>query len=548
VIVTVTLNPALDLTYRVDALIPHTTIRVRSVTERPGGKGLNVARVLHALHEPVLATGLLGGPTGARVRDLLAAEHAVAADFVPIAAETRRTIAVLDDRDATLFNEPGPRVTAPEWATFRRHYANLLPGATVVVLAGSLPAGLPTDAYAHLIRLARQHDVRVVLDTSGPALAAAVPAGPDVVKPNEPELRALLSRSPTGSPAAAAARPGADSGYDGPARGGPARGEPEDGPTQGEPAWDGSVRGGPAGGEPGEDGPTQGEPVRSEPVRSEPVRGEPVRGEPARGEPARGEPADGPARGEPAWDGSVRGGPAGGEPGEDGPPWDEPAWDEPARGEPVRGEPAWDGPVRGEPAWDGPVRGEPAWDGPVRDGPVRDGPVRGEPVRGEPVRGEPVRGEPVRGGRAGGEPGPGEPAWDGPVRGGRAGGEPAGGGAAGGEPSLGERLAMAAAVVGLGARAVVGSFGERGLVAVARDGAWRAVPPEVVSGNPTGAGDACVAGLARGLRDGAGWPDVVADAVALAGAAVAAPEAGAIDMATYERLRSLVTVDGIAHA
>src|SRR5687768_15218596 len=98
-ILTVTLNPALDLTYRVDALVPHGTHRVAEVAERPGGKGLNVAAVLHALGEPVLATGLLGGGTGNRVTALLAAEGVPAA-FGPIADETRRTVAVADHHDA----------------------------------------------------------------------------------------------------------------------------------------------------------------------------------------------------------------------------------------------------------------------------------------------------------------------------------------------------------------------------------------------------------------------------------------------------------------
>jgi tagatose 6-phosphate kinase len=95
VIVTVTLNPALDLTYAVDELRPHAVHRVRAVHERPGGKGLNVARVLHALGEPVLATGLLGGSVGASVRALVDAIGLPSA-FVPIAGSTRRTVTIAD--------------------------------------------------------------------------------------------------------------------------------------------------------------------------------------------------------------------------------------------------------------------------------------------------------------------------------------------------------------------------------------------------------------------------------------------------------------------
>jgi len=127
-IVTVTLNPALDLTYRVDALVPHGTHRVAAVAERPGGKGINVAAALRTLGEPVLATGLLGGATGGRVTDLLAGEGLPAA-FVPIAGETRRTVVVADHDDATGFWEPGPQVTAGEWAAFVAHFRDLLGGA-----------------------------------------------------------------------------------------------------------------------------------------------------------------------------------------------------------------------------------------------------------------------------------------------------------------------------------------------------------------------------------------------------------------------------------
>ncbi|MDG6107499.1 1-phosphofructokinase family hexose kinase [Dactylosporangium aurantiacum] len=182
-----TLNPALDLTYTVDALVPHATHRVGQVAERAGGKGLNVAGVLHALGEPVLATGLLGGATGAAVAARTRPPHR----FTTIAGETRRTVTVLDGVDATGLWEPGPVVTGEEWAAFRTLYTDLVRGAAVVVLSGSLPQGLPVDAYAQLVRLARRYDCRSVLDTSGAALRLGAAAGPDVVKPNADELRAL---------------------------------------------------------------------------------------------------------------------------------------------------------------------------------------------------------------------------------------------------------------------------------------------------------------------------------------------------------------------
>jgi tagatose 6-phosphate kinase len=191
-ILTVTLNAALDITYQVPAMIGGTTHRVSEVAERAGGKGLNVARLLHALGEPVVATGLAGGTTGARIRSLLAAEG-VPDSFVPVAAESRRTVTVADEEEATGFWEPGPLVTAAEWRAFVTRYTGLMKVAEVAVLAGSLPPGVPEDAYATLLGLARAAGVCTVLDADGPALRHGLAARPDLVKPNARELSHLQS-------------------------------------------------------------------------------------------------------------------------------------------------------------------------------------------------------------------------------------------------------------------------------------------------------------------------------------------------------------------
>ncbi|WP_328676321.1 1-phosphofructokinase family hexose kinase [Streptomyces sp. NBC_00322] len=197
-ILTVTLNTALDITYRVPALTPHASHRVSEVRERPGGKGLNVARVLSALGHESVVTGFAGGPTGAVLRDLLG-PLAPRDALVPIAGTTRRTIAVVDDAsgDTTQLNEPGPIVTAEEWATFLTSYDSLLPGADAVALCGSLPPGIHVGAYAELIRRARGAGVPVLLDTSGEPLRRGIAARPDLVKPNADELARLTgSREP----------------------------------------------------------------------------------------------------------------------------------------------------------------------------------------------------------------------------------------------------------------------------------------------------------------------------------------------------------------
>ncbi|MET9590636.1 1-phosphofructokinase family hexose kinase [Streptomyces sp. NPDC006516] len=193
-ILTVTLNTALDLTYAVPALVPHTGHRVTAVTERPGGKGVNVARVLAALGHDTVVTGFAGGATGALLRQLLGAlPHGPADALVPVAGNTRRTLAVVDRStgDTTQLNEPGPHITADEWAAFLRTYGELLPGAEAVALCGSLPPGIHVGAYAELIRLARSAGVPVLLDTGGEPLRRGIAARPDLVKPNAEELAAL---------------------------------------------------------------------------------------------------------------------------------------------------------------------------------------------------------------------------------------------------------------------------------------------------------------------------------------------------------------------
>jgi len=193
VILTVTLNTALDITYRVRALRPHASHRVSEVTERPGGKGLNVARVLAALGHEVTVTGFTGGATGRMVQERLTGVPGVVDALLPVSGSTRRTIAVVDERtgDTTQLNEPGPTVTPAEWSAFQEAYDDLVASASVVALCGSLPPGVPVGAYAGLVRSAKAAEVPVLLDTSGEALRRGVAARPDIIKPNADELAEL---------------------------------------------------------------------------------------------------------------------------------------------------------------------------------------------------------------------------------------------------------------------------------------------------------------------------------------------------------------------
>jgi tagatose 6-phosphate kinase len=168
--------------------------RPSAVHARPGGKGLNGARTLHALGVDVLVVGLAGGVTGAGVEAGLG-ELGIPAAFTRIAGETRRTFTVVDGSGAAAsFHEAGPRVAAAEFAEFFARYARALTGAAAVVLSGSLPPGQPAGTYAALIETAAAAGVPAVLDTHGEALLRGAAAGPAIVKPNLAELEALAGR------------------------------------------------------------------------------------------------------------------------------------------------------------------------------------------------------------------------------------------------------------------------------------------------------------------------------------------------------------------
>lgn len=187
-ILTVTLNAAIDVTYQVGCFVPGSAMPVQHVHQRAGGKGVNVARVLAATGVPVCATGLAGGRRGEAIRAELAG-LGVREEFEAVAGESRQTVVVTDGRQhPTELDEPGPAIGPDEWDRFQRRFTRLLAGARVVVLAGSLPPGLEPDAYARLCAAARRAGAAVIVDAGGPALRLACGARPDIVKPNHREL------------------------------------------------------------------------------------------------------------------------------------------------------------------------------------------------------------------------------------------------------------------------------------------------------------------------------------------------------------------------
>ncbi|HEV2812311.1 MAG TPA: 1-phosphofructokinase family hexose kinase [Solirubrobacteraceae bacterium] len=192
-IITVTLNAAIDKTLSVPNFRLGRRHRTVEQTTMAGGKGVNVARALKALGQPVNATGLQGGPTGTRIVEQLTQES-ILNDFVRIREESRTNTAVLDPTsgEQTEINERGPAVTAKELELFSDKLVYLARGAALVVLAGSLPRGVEADAYAALIRELKRVDVETIVDTEGEPLRHAVRAEPTVISPNLTEAEELV--------------------------------------------------------------------------------------------------------------------------------------------------------------------------------------------------------------------------------------------------------------------------------------------------------------------------------------------------------------------
>jgi tagatose 6-phosphate kinase len=212
VILTVTPNVALDITYRVDRLTPGSSHRVRAVKERAGGKGVNVARVLRALGHDTVVLGFVGSGSAAAVTTDLG-RSGLAHEIIPVEGPTRRSVAVVDasNGEATLFNEAGPPVPAASWEELEAMVAARLPEAAALVVSGSLPPGAGDDACARLVRLAAARRVTVLVDTAGAALLQAAAAGADIVKPNASELLGTTGRSDVAAAATELMRRGAKS-------------------------------------------------------------------------------------------------------------------------------------------------------------------------------------------------------------------------------------------------------------------------------------------------------------------------------------------------
>lgn len=191
-ILTITMNPSLDKTYSIDNFKINKTNRISSMIVAAGGKGINVARVLHILKENVIASGLLGGSQGKYIEELLNKKE-LKSDFVKISGETRSCINIQDKvrNTSTEILESGPIINEKEINNFIDKYKYLLKGVKIVTASGSLPRGLPDDFYKRLIKIAKKYNKKFLLDTSGDYFLKGIKEVPFMVTPNREEIKQL---------------------------------------------------------------------------------------------------------------------------------------------------------------------------------------------------------------------------------------------------------------------------------------------------------------------------------------------------------------------
>lgn len=195
-ILTLTMNPALDIFTAIDRVEPVHKLRCGAPHTHPGGGGINVARVLHRLGSQVTAIYTSGGPLGRELTSLLDAEG-VPSVVVPIADETRESFSVHEESSGLdyRFVLPGPTLTEPEWTACLDAVVSGLSHARYVVVSGGLPPGVPADFYARLARRVREAGGWLVLDSNGAALAETLAEGVYLFKPSLRELRELTGQA-----------------------------------------------------------------------------------------------------------------------------------------------------------------------------------------------------------------------------------------------------------------------------------------------------------------------------------------------------------------
>lgn len=191
-ILTVTLNPSIDRRYFVEDFKQDMVFRAKEVQYTPGGKGLNVSRVIRIFKEPVIATGFLGGLSGQFIEEKLE-ELEIESQFMDIGNNTRSCIAILSNNGSqTEVLEPGPEISKNELDSFYKTYSELMDKCKVVCASGSIPRNTPKEVYKELIKIAKDKNKKFILDTSGEALKEGIKESPYMIKPNKEELEAII--------------------------------------------------------------------------------------------------------------------------------------------------------------------------------------------------------------------------------------------------------------------------------------------------------------------------------------------------------------------
>lgn len=187
-IVTVTMNPAIDKTVEIDRLQPGGLNRIQKVEYDAGGKGINVSKTIHELGGESIATGFIGGNAGKTIETVLN-ERGIRNDFIWVEGETRTNTKVFETNGAvTELNEPGPAITEEQLEELIQKLERYADEQTLFILAGSIPNGVDKKIYSRIIQRVHNKGAKVLLDADGELFRNSLEAGPDIIKPNRVEL------------------------------------------------------------------------------------------------------------------------------------------------------------------------------------------------------------------------------------------------------------------------------------------------------------------------------------------------------------------------
>lgn len=194
-IATITLNPSIDRRYNITKLKANTVQRTDDYLATAGGKGINVSKVIHLLDKKVVASGFLGGYSGNFIKKRLN-ELNIKDNFINIDGTTRSCLNIIDKNQNSIeILENGPRINKREKLKFLKEYKDKIKKYEVITISGSLPDGIENDFYQKLVKLAKEKNKIVILDSSGKALMNGIEAGPDIIKPNKSEVEEIVDFS-----------------------------------------------------------------------------------------------------------------------------------------------------------------------------------------------------------------------------------------------------------------------------------------------------------------------------------------------------------------